>query len=112
MQEEHLINLKVKLDHDKIPEQLYWQESKQDEWKKIKAMLLSLWDAQESTAMRLDLWVKDMPVDSMGDFFFQTLFSMGDTYSRAVPDSELGNEIRQFAKEFFKKFIAERKQKN
>lgn len=55
MQEEHLINLKVKLDHDKIPEQLYWQESKQDEWKKIKAMLLSLWDAQESTAMRLDL---------------------------------------------------------
>lgn len=70
MHNEHLVSIKVKLDKDKIPETLSWQGDAQSEWEQAKAMLLSLWDAKESTAMRLDLWVKDMPVDSMGDFFF------------------------------------------
>lgn len=107
----HTLSIKVTLGSDQIPEQLHWQAPGQPEWQEVKAMLLSLWDAKESSALRLDLWVKDMPVDSMGDFLFQTLSALSDTYARAIPDSELGNEIREFAQQFFQKFRAERQNK-
>lgn len=112
MSAEQIVKIKVGLDAQKIPERISWQAANQPEWQEVKAMLLSLWDAKESSALRLDLWVKDMPVDSMGDFLFQTLSALSETYTRAVPDSELGREIKDFARQFFQKFLAERQKKS
>lgn len=67
------------------------------------AMVLALWDAEKRNALRIDLWVKEMTVDDMNDFFFQTFLSMADTYSRATNDPALASEIKLFARDFAEK---------
>lgn len=101
----HQITLNVQLDNEKLPEQLEWTASgsADDSLKQAKAFMLSIWDGDEKTAMRIDLWTKKMMVDEMNDFFFQTLMTMADTYTRATRNEELTMEIKKFAKEFKKK---------
>src|SRR5690606_30233851 len=64
------------------------------------AMILALWDPERRNALRIDLWVKEMTVDDMNDFFFQTLLSMADTYAKATTDTALASEIKLFARDF------------
>ena len=66
-------------------------------------MLLGLWDGEEKSAMRIDLWTGKMMVDEMNDFFYQTIYGMADTYLRATRNEELANEMKQYAKSFLKK---------
>jgi hypothetical protein len=40
-------------------------------------MMLSFWDGSEKAALRIDLWTKDMMVDEMADFFYQTIDDHG-----------------------------------
>ena len=70
------------------------------------AMLLSLWDADARNAMRIDLWTKDMTVEDMNDFFFQTLLTLADTYKSATGDQDLMAEMKIFAREFAEKASA------
>jgi hypothetical protein len=48
----------------------------------------------------------------MGDFFYQTFMTMGDTYMRATKHSELANQIKDFAKQFYKTFREEQLKEN
>jgi gliding motility-associated protein GldC len=100
------ITIDVLLDEQRVPDQIKWQatESTADSEKKAKAMMLSLWDGAEKTALRVDLWTKDMMVDEMGDFFYQTLITMADTLDRATHQHALVDDLKNFAAEFFKKF--------
>ncbi|UCH27709.1 MAG: hypothetical protein JSV66_08745 [Trueperaceae bacterium] len=68
-----------------------------------KAMLLALWDAEKRNALRIDLWTKDMTVEDMNDFFFQTLLTMADTYKNATNNRDLMADIKIFAQEFAEK---------
>ncbi len=43
--------------------------------RKAKAFLLSLWDGADKDRPAIDLWTKDMMVDEMEDFFYQTLMT-------------------------------------
>jgi len=54
--------------------------------------------------LRIDLWTKDMMVDEMADFFYQTFMGMADSYNRATHNAELVNDMKTFAKDFYKKF--------
>lgn len=100
----HSININVVLDNEKMPEHIDWHASgTSGEPSPAKAMLLSLWDGQEKTAMRIDLWTKRMMVDEMNDFFFQTLMTMADTFTRATRNEALANEFKEFARNFKKK---------
>ena len=67
-------------------------------------MLLAFWDAADKSALRIDLWTKDMMVDEMADFFYQTLMTMGDTLARSVNQQELVDDMKGFAKDFYQKF--------
>lgn len=67
-------------------------------------MLLGFWDAADKSALRIDLWTKEMMVDEMADFFYQTLMTMGDTLSRSVNQPELVDDMKTFAKAFYQKF--------
>lgn len=98
----HAININVHLDNEKMPEHIDWNAtgSNSEDPRPAKGVLLSLWDGQEKTALRIDLWTKKMMVDEMNDFFFQTLMTMADTYSRATRNSELSEELRTFARDF------------
>jgi len=99
------INIQVELDEEKMPELIEWNapDGGVDGLQKAKAILLSLWDGDEKSALRIDLWTKKMMVDEMNDFFYQTLFGMADTYLRATRNEELAGELKAFAKDFLKK---------
>lgn len=101
------INIKVSLDEDKMPETIEWKapDGGIDDLQEAKAMLLSLWDGNEKSALRIDLWVKKMMVDEMIDFFFQTLYGMAETYQRATKNETLAKELKKFAKDFHEKAI-------
>jgi hypothetical protein len=45
-------------------------------------------------------------VDEMADFYYQVFSTMADTYQRATQQKELSEDIKNFAKEFQKKFRA------
>jgi gliding motility-associated protein GldC len=98
------ITIDVNLDEQKIPEQILWKasDSSMDSGNKAKAMILSFWDGDDKTALRIDLWTRDMKVEEMSDFFYQTLMTMADTYDRATHQSDLVNDIKKFAKDFYK----------
>ncbi len=100
------ITIDVILDPNKIPEQINWEasDSTADMKQKSKAMCLAFWDAADKSAMRIDLWTKDMMVDEMGDFYYQMLMSMADTFTRATKQQELSDELKVFAKGFINKF--------
>ena len=75
-----------------------------------KAMILAFWDAESKNSMRIDLWTKDMTINDMNDFFFQTLLSMADSYKNATQDENLMAEIKIFAQQFADKaYKAEQK---
>lgn len=99
------INIQIELDEDKMPETIEWNApgGGVDELQKAKALLLGLWDGQEKTALRIDLWTKKMMVDEMIDFFHQTFHGMADTYARATRNGDIAQEMKEFAKTFHKK---------
>lgn len=100
------ITIDVQLDDTKVPQQISWKasDSTADMAQKAKAMMISFWDASDKSALRIDLWTKDMMVDEMADFFYQTFMTMADTYSRATQQGDLSEDIRTFAKSFYTKF--------
>ena len=104
----------VVLDADKLPEQISWQASdtSADEARKAKAMMLAFWDGTEKTALRIDLWTKDMMVDEMADFFYQTFMTMAETYQRATQQAALVQDIKDFAKNFYSKFREQQLKEN
>ncbi len=100
------ITIDVQLDPDKVPQQISWRASQStvERAQKAKAMMISFWDGADKSALRIDLWTKDMMVDEMADFFYQTIATMGDTFERATQNKDLANDMKNFAKDFYKKF--------
>jgi gliding motility-associated protein GldC len=100
------ITIEVGMNADRIPGSITWQASDTGagNLQKAKAMMLSFWDGAEKTALRIDLWTKDMMVDEMADFFYQTLMTMADTYGRATNYDDQMEEMKKFARDFYTKF--------
>ena len=104
--QQNTITIKVNLDETKMPEAIYWNASGStaDEEQLAKGLLLGLWDGADKSSPRIDLWTKDMMVDEMTDFFYQTFMGMANTYQKATNNVELSNDIKTFAKTFYQKF--------
>jgi gliding motility-associated protein GldC len=102
---ENSIQIQVQLDENKMPAEISWSapDNTPENTRKAKAFLLSLWDGSDKAALRIDLWTKDMMIDEMEDFFYQTLMTMADTYKRATRHDDLAGEMKSFAKSFFQK---------
>ena len=102
---ENSIQIQVQLDENKMPAEISWSapDNNPENTRKAKAFLLSLWDGSDKAALRIDLWTKDMMIDEMEDFFYQTLMTMADTYKRATRHDDLAVEMKSFAKSFFQK---------
>ena len=103
--EHSTITIKVKLDENKIPQQIEWNATgtTTQHTQQAKGLMLAFWDGAEKTAMRIDLWTKEMMVDEMTDFFYQTFMTMADTYNRATQHEEIVEEMKKFAHEFYHK---------
>ncbi len=100
------INIDIHLDNNKVPEQINWKasDSSADMAQKAKAMCLAFWDGADKSALRIDLWTKDMMVDEMGDFYYQMLMTMADAFKRATKQEEISEDMKRFAKLFQQKF--------
>ena len=102
------IKIDVLLDANKVPEQISWSatDSSTDMPQKAKAMSLAFWDGADKTALRIDLWTKDMMIDEMADFYYQMFSTMADTFERSTKQQGPSDDIKKFAQEFQKKFRA------
>jgi gliding motility-associated protein GldC len=111
---ESSIHLDVQLDENKIPSDIIWSapDNSPENTRKAKAFMLSLWDGADKTSLRIDLWTKDMMIDEMEDFFYQTLMTMADTYQRATRHDDLAIEIKTFAKSLYQKSRAKELKEN
>src|SRR6478609_8262499 len=95
------IVIDVELDENRIPQSIEWKatDSTAATPQPAKAVMLSLWDGSEKTALRIDLWTQKMMVDEMADFYYQTFMTMADTFERATRQKELVNDMKKFAKD-------------
>src|ERR1043165_8235427 len=93
------ITIDIQLDSDELHQQISWKasDSTADMSQRAKAMMVACWDGSDKTALRIDLWTKDMMVDEMADFFYQTYITMADTYGRATSHHEMVDEMKSFA---------------
>lgn len=104
MSEKKEIKFTVSLDENMIPEKLHWtanQNGSVDE-EEIKALMISVWDPKENVAKRVDLWTKEMMVDEMKYYHFQTLMTLADSLERATGENSIAKKIRDFGMEIGK----------
>src|SRR5215218_9279234 len=108
------IIIDVELDEDRIPHNIEWKasDSPSENIQQSKAVMLSLWDGAEKTALRIDLWTQKMMVDEMADFYYQTYMTMADTLERSTKQKELVGEMKNFAKQFYDKFREQKMKEN
>ena len=108
------ISIEIELDDNKVPQQIQWtaSDSTADMMQPAKSMMVAFWDGADKTALRIDLWTKEMMVDEMADFYYQTMMGMADTYLRATQQTELVDDMKKFAKDFYKKFKDTQLQEN
>ena len=106
---ESSIQVKIQLDEQKIPQSIDWSatDSTAQEAQAARAMMLTFWDPTDKTALRIDLWTKDMMVDEMGDFYYQMFMTMAEAFKRSTNQDALSEDIKKFAQEFFNKFRTE-----
>ena len=100
------IVIDVQLDDNRIPQNIEWHatDSSANKIQQARAVMLSLWDGADKSALRIDLWTQKMMVDEMADFYYQTLMTMADTFQRATRQTELVTDMKDFAREFYRKF--------
>jgi gliding motility-associated protein GldC len=108
------IKIDVLMDENRVPEQISWNasDSTANMDQLAKAMLLAFWDGSDKSALRIDLWTKEMMVDEMADFYYQTLMTMADTFERATKNQEITADMKEFARTMMKKFKADQLKHN
>lgn len=108
------ISIDVLMDKDRVPELITWKatDSTADMDQQAKAMMLAFWDGADKSALRIDLWTKDMMVDEMADFYYQVFMTMADTFQRATKQPEITNGMKEYAKKFIQQFKQEQLKEN
>ena len=103
------ISIEVTVDENKVPEKITWSAPDGGlENEVAQAMLLALWNGESQETLRVDLWIKEMPVDQMKMFFHQSLITMSDTYLRATQDEKMAEAMKDFCYYFAEKLNLKR----
>ncbi|KAB1062873.1 gliding motility protein GldC [Salibacter halophilus] len=94
------IKFNIELDENNVPENITWEAEDTGEKGNCDATMLSMWDSNEQNTMRVDLWTKDMTVDDMKLFVYQSILTMSDAFARATGENNHADELRQFAQDW------------
>jgi len=99
------IKLTIELDDDNVPVNITWESTDHEnkEALAVKSMMLALWDHNFKNSLRIDLWTKDMPVDEMKRFFYETLQTMADSFLRATNETAIVEDLRDYCAHFAEK---------
>jgi gliding motility-associated protein GldC len=91
----------IDLDKQQMPEKITWQASQAgNQPQDCKAMMVALWDGDAKQTLKIDLWTKEMPVEEMNLYFYQTLHTMADTLKRSTGNEEAALNMKTFANMF------------
>jgi gliding motility-associated protein GldC len=97
------IRIEVGLDAERVPVSIAWTSNDNpsgDELEEAKAMLISFFSKDHLDTAKIDLWTKDMQVNEMDRFMFQTLRGLADTYYKATQNTNLARAMQQFVQYF------------
>ncbi len=97
MSKKSAIIIDVETNENNIPEKIHW--TAQDGGvsnQEAQAMILSFWDPKQKETFGIDLWTKEMPLDDMKYFIYQTLISLSDTFYRATDDQRMKDTMEDF----------------
>jgi gliding motility-associated protein GldC len=96
------IKLTIDLDDNNVPEKITWEstDAENKEALPVKSIMLALWDHNYKNTLRIDLWTKDMAVDEMKRFFYETLQTMGDSFLRATGETNIVEDLRDYCAHF------------
>ena len=97
------ITFTITMDENNLPEAIEWKASDSPEGGSCKAIMLALWDEQQKSTMRIDLWKKDMLVDEMKAFVHQNILTLSDTFKRATGEEKMVGDMRDFCAYFAEK---------
>ena len=99
------IRFKIGLDERNVPLDIKWQasDSKNDELRDCKSIMISIWDAVQKETLRIDLWTNEMTTDEMHSHYFQSLLSITESYVRATGNPIAMKDMKKFAQELAKK---------
>jgi gliding motility-associated protein GldC len=105
MTKKNKLSFSVELDENNLPINIEWdaEEGSAAQGEKIKALMISVFDGTEQVAKRVDLWTKDMYIEEMKLFYFQTIMTLADGFERATGEAEICKEMREFGRSFGKK---------
>ncbi len=103
------IHYTVKLDENHIPLHIEWSSSEEEGTKKCDAAFLAMWDREDKTTLRLDLWTKEFSTDEMKAFFHQQLLTMADSFQRATGEEAIMEDLRDYCAHFAEKMGLEEK---
>ncbi len=96
------IKFNISLDDDKVPESISWEatDSTNTEPQSAKSIMISVWDHEFKNTLKIDLWTKDMPVDEMKQFFYETLLTMSDSFEKATGEKAIMGDLRDYCEHF------------
>jgi len=99
------IRFKIGMNEQNIPLDIKWMatDSKNQELRDCKSIMISIWDMTQNETMKIDLWTKDMTTDEMHSHYFQTLLSMTESYAKATGNPHAVEEMKKFAQQLAKK---------
>ncbi len=101
------ITIEVQLDSNNHPVDIQWKapDSNNADAQQAKAMMLALWDGPKKSSLNIDLWTREMSVDEMAEFCYQTQMTMADTFTRATSQKQFADHMKASAKEFHAKYV-------
>ena len=62
--------------------------------KKAKAVMISIWDGEQKSSLKINLWTKEMMAEEMKFFTFQIIDSLADNYKKSVGDEMILGVMR------------------
>ncbi len=103
MSQKSTLSFQIELDENKVPVKIHWSSTENSDSGECDATLISIWDKKNKNTLKIDLWTKEMLLDEMKLFFYQTLISMSETLERATSEKNMSKDIQDFAKYFGEK---------
>ena len=94
------IRVSVGLNDERMPVDMELSGTDFAEPQAVKAMLLSVFDVDRKETLKIDLWTRDMQVQEMDRFVFQSLRGITDTYAKATNNAALANQMAKFVEYF------------
>ncbi|REG92716.1 gliding motility protein GldC [Algoriphagus antarcticus] len=90
------IKFQVDLDENGFPKSIKWDASdKEGEGlEDTKSISLNVWDNQNHSTLRIDLWTEEMSVVEMKRFYIDILGGMAQTILNSTADEYMSEEIK------------------